>query len=268
MALILPAMLITSCSNDDDNSVAPETSKTFKLASVANPEIKGNAKFIKNADNSTTIELQLEGTPKGGMHPAHIHFNTAAEKGDIALDLEAVNGNTGFSTITISKLNDGSKITYEDLLKFDGYINVHVSAADLGTLVAQGDIGQNELTGASTKYPLASVSDENISGDITFSKRANGEALATIDLDNTMDGVDYPAHIHMGSVDAPGAVLVTFASVNGKTGMSKTNVSNLDGKNDMFGYDKVLSIDGYVNVHNPVPTDLTVLVAQGNIGKN
>lgn len=269
MALVLPALLITSCSDDDDNVVAPEISKTYKLGSVSNPDINGTAKFIKNVDNSTTIELQLKGTSNGGMHPAHIHFNTAAESGEIALNLESVNGDTGFSTTTTSALKDGSEITYEELLKYNGYINVHVSADDLGTLVAQGDIGQNELTGMSSKYPLASVSNPEISGSITFEKRENGEALATIDLEGTEDDVEYPAHIHMGSVaNAPGDIIVTFASVNGTTGISKTNVSNLDGKSEFFGYEKVMAVDGYVNVHNPVPANLSVLVAQGDIGKN
>ena len=268
LALVLPVIFLTSCSGDDDNTNAPEISKTYKLESVANPEISGTAKFIKNADKSTTIELQLKGTPKGGMHPAHIHINTAAESGAIALDLGTVNGDTGFSSITTSTLNDKTNITYEDLLNFDGYINVHVSANDLGTLVAQGDIGQNELTGNATKYPLASVSDPAINGSITFEKRENGEALATISLKGTKADVQYPAHIHVGNVATPGAIILDFTPVNGTTGISKTNVSKLNGKQEFFGYDKVLTVDGYVNVHNPVPANLSVLVAQGNIGKN
>jgi hypothetical protein len=42
------------------------------------------------------------------------------------------------------------------LLDFDGYINVHLSADKLATLVAQGDIGQNDLD-VSKVYALGSV---------------------------------------------------------------------------------------------------------------
>jgi hypothetical protein len=49
----------------------------------------------------------------------------------------------------------------------DGYINVHLSATNLATLVA--DIGQNELTGTSKVYALGSVAVPNISGTATFS---------------------------------------------------------------------------------------------------
>jgi hypothetical protein len=55
-------------------------------------------------------------------------------------------------------------------LNFDGYINVHLSATNLATLVAQGDIGQNELTAVSKVYALGSVAVPNISGTATFSK--------------------------------------------------------------------------------------------------
>lgn len=270
MALVLPILFLTSCSSDDDNSNNPplEVSKTYDLGSVYNPGISGTAKFIKNEDNSTTIELQLSGTPAGGMHPAHIHFNTAVESGEVALTLGTVNGNTGFSTITTSTLNDGTSISYEDLLDFDGYINVHVSADDLGTLVAQGDIGQNELTDDSKTYLLASVSDPAISGNIIFKKRINGEALATINLTGTQEGVQYPAHIHLGSVASPGEVIVPFNDVDGSTGISMTNISFLQDSVDFYGYDNILIANAYVNVHNPEPTDLSVLVAQGNIGAN
>jgi hypothetical protein len=62
------------------------------------------------------------------------------------------------------------KITYQELLNFDGYINVHLSASSLATLVAQGDIGQNQLTGVSKVYPLGSVAVPAISGTATFFK--------------------------------------------------------------------------------------------------
>jgi hypothetical protein len=62
-----------------------------------------------------------------------------------SLTLKPVDGTTG-KTTTFKTLDNGSAITYQALLDFDGYINVHLSADKLATLVAQGDIGQNDLT--------------------------------------------------------------------------------------------------------------------------
>jgi hypothetical protein len=115
-----------------------------------------------------SIELELLNTPQGGSHPAHIHLNNAADGGDIALTLKPVDGTTGKSTTTFKTLDNGSAITYQALLDFDGYINVHLSADKLATLVAQGDIGQNDLTDVSKVYALGSVAVAGIDGTATF----------------------------------------------------------------------------------------------------
>jgi len=271
LPIIMGALVITSCSSDDDGIETPIIvgeldSTTYQLNSVSNPDIDGTAKIIKNDDNTITVELNLENTPDGGMHPAHIHFNTAAEGGDIALTLGTVDGTTGMSTITFSALDDGTSISYEELLEFDGYINVQASANDLGTLVAQGDIGQNELTGDSKVYALGSVAVDDIDGTATFKERKNGEALATIMLNNTPEDGMHPGHIHMNTAAEGGDIAFTFNAVNGATGMSNTNVSALDDGSD-FNYEDVLTYDGYINIHLSAD-DLETLVAQGDIGQN
>ncbi|MDC6403748.1 MULTISPECIES: CHRD domain-containing protein [Maribacter] len=270
LPIVMGAMLFTSCSDDDGDFIPPIVdggdSETYQLSSVSNPDISGTAKIIDNEDNSITVELELQNTPCGGMHPAHIHFNTAAEGGDIAITLGTVDGSTGMSSVTFSTLDDGTPITYEELLDFDGYINVHASADDLATLVAQGDIGQNELNGETKVYELGSVAIEEISGTATFSERVNGEALATIILNNTpADGI-HPGHIHMNTAAEGGDIAFTFNPVNGATGISNTNVSALD-DGTAFGYNDVLTYDGYINIHLSAD-DLATLVAQGDIGQN
>ena len=266
--LILPVLFITSCSTDDDEGTAPVVvqleSRTYALGSVADPTISGEATFIRNSDDTTTIELELTGTISDGEHPAILYYDTVAEQNDtVALDLGIVNGETGFSTMTTSEF------TFSELLDFDGHINVFLDDSTLGmnTIVAQGDIGQNELTGESTIYTLNEVDLPGASGTISFYERVNGEALATIELINTPAGNLLPAHIHMGSVaTAPGAIIFSFNEVDGTTGMSMTNVAHLDGDITFFGYDDVLTVDGYVNVHSQL--DLSVLIAQGDIGAN
>jgi hypothetical protein len=53
----------------------------------------------------------------------------------------------------------------------------------------------------------------------------------------------------MNSAAKGGGIAFTFNPVNGDTGISKTNVSKLnDGA--AFGYDQVLTYDGYINFHS------------------
>ncbi|WP_150450909.1 CHRD domain-containing protein [Arenibacter lacus] len=242
-------------------------SKEYALNSVALPSINGTATFHQRVSGAALLEIALEGTPIEGVHPAHIHANTAAEGGDIAISLASVIGETGKSWTHIEASDDGTALTYEELLEYDGYINVHLSAEELGVIVAQGDIGANALTGNKKSYDLASVSNTAISGTATFYERVNKETLVTLELTGTTTGAVHPAHIHMGSVaDAPGAIMVTLNSVVGETGVSHTNVTQLNG-GDALDYEAMLAIDGYINVHLSTD-DLGTIIAQGNVGVN
>lgn len=277
IVLFMSCMTLLSCSSDSDDDMGgmepvgpedPTTGKniTYILNPVAVENISGEAKFIENKDNSVTIELELINTPAGGQHPAHIHYNNAAEGGGIALTLGAVDGTTGKLSTTVSALNDGTVINYDDLLAFNGYINVHLSADDLSTIVGQGDIGVNSLTGTSKSYDLMEKAVPGIQGTVTFFERLSGEALSVIELTNTPENGVHPAHIHNNTAVEGGGIAFSFNPVDGTTGMSKTNIKQLD-NGDAIGYNDLLDFDGYINVHLSAD-DLGTIVAQGDIGQN
>lgn len=263
-------LILSACNNDDDGSPEPEGPATtgeevvYNLAAIGNSGISGTATFAELEDNSTLITLNLTGTSSGGDHPTHIHINSAAEGGSIAMDLNNVEGGTGLSETVITETNDGTEITYEQLIAFDGYINVHSSAEDLATLLAQGDIGSNVLTGESVSYELTSVSDPGISGQAVFSERASGETLITVSLTGTADGSDHPSHVHMNSAAEGGGIVLDLSNV--ADGTAKTHVAALNDGTPIT-YDELLDLDGYINVHNS-SSDLGTLVAQGDIGQN
>ena len=158
------------------------TKKIYTLRSVSNTAISGTATFTKRVSGKTLVSIALTGTTAGVTSIAHIHTNTVAETGGVVVDLTSINGATGKSETSISKLNKGVAISYDELLNFNGYINVHESASALSTLIAEGDIGRNELTGTSITYPLNAVSNNAISGIAKFTKRVSGETLVSIAL--------------------------------------------------------------------------------------
>jgi hypothetical protein len=94
------------------------------------------------------------------------------------------------------------------LLDFDGYINVHLSADKLATLVAQGDIGQNDLTDVSKVYALGSVV-AGIDGT-HFYKRVNGEAHDS-KAEKYPAGGSHPGHIHMNTAVEGGGIAFTLS---------------------------------------------------------
>jgi hypothetical protein len=70
-------------------------SKVYQLGAVGTSGVTGTATIIEKSDATLSVELELKNTVAGASHPAHIHLNTAAEGGDIALTLKAVDGATG-----------------------------------------------------------------------------------------------------------------------------------------------------------------------------
>ena len=266
--LLAIPVFFTSCDDDSEDIMTPSPTGNeteYNLSSLTDENISGTAIFVEN-ENSTTVVLDLSNTSGTELHPAHIHANTAAEGGNIVISLEPVDPATGTSSTEITATDAGDAITYEQLIDLDGYINVHQSENDLGTILAQGDIGQNDLTGTTKVYNLSERAVEGISGTITFAERINEEALATIDLEGTPEDGEHPAHIHFNSYVQGGGIAFTFNPVNGTTGMSQTNVAELD-DGSAITYQQLLSYDGYVNVHLSAD-DLATIVAQGDIGQN
>lgn len=263
--LILSTAAVLSACDDDEEPAGPQLTgnqKEYTLAPVSDPAISGTVTFAERDDDQVVITIQLVGTMSGNMHPAHIHANSAAEGGGIVLDLETVNGADGRSETVVNALNDGTPISYDDLLNFDGFVNVHLSAADLGTLIAQGDIGANELTGDEKVYTLTPVADPSVSGTATFAKRQDGSTLVTIALEGTEAGASHPAHIHATTVAQGGPIVIDLKNVDGTSGMSRTQVDSMrDGTS--ITYEELLEFDGYLNVHTG-----NTFVVQGDIGQN
>ncbi|MGF1556201.1 CHRD domain-containing protein [Paucihalobacter sp.] len=265
--LFVAMYCLVGCSDDDTEPQFTGESKQFELFSQSNPAISGIVTFATRDDGATLITIQLSGTSSGGNHPAHIHANTAAEGGGILIDLTSVDGASGRSETVVTALNDGTPVTYEELINdLDGYINVHLSPSDLATIIAQGDFGRNELTSTSKTYKLNAVSNSAISGTAKFTKRVSGEALVSIALAGTTSGVSAPAHIHLNNVVQGGGIAVDLTPVNGATGKSETSISELnDGTS--INYDGLLDFNGYINVHESA-NNLPTIIAQGNIGAN
>lgn len=269
LVMLLCSFVLVGCDDDDDNDggiVPTGNSQTYALNSVSDHDISGEVTFHELSDGTTSVEIELTGTSSDQTYPAHIHFNSVAEGGDIAVTLTSVDGNTGESTTIVTEADDESALSYDELIEFDGHVNVHLSPDDLQTLVAAGDIGANELTGESVQYDLHSVSDPDIQGTATLYERASGETLVTLDLENTSSDGIHPAHIHINTAAEGGDIAVTLNSVNGETGMSITHVGEFD-DGEAVTYDELIDYDGYINVHLSAD-NLGTLIAQGDIGQN
>lgn len=263
----LMMVFISACDDDDDKNDGPNLtgeSKTYTLNTVANPNVSGTVKFEERSDNSTLVTIDLDGTTSG-THPAHIHENSAAETGSIIIDLNAVPSGSGKSETIVNELNNGTEITYDELLMLNGYVNVHLSATDLATLIAQRDIGENELTGSSATYTLNAVNDSGVSGTARFAKRKSGSTLVTVDLDGASPTANYPMYIYDNTLALTGPVAINLNNYTGSTGSSVTSIRKLN-NGTTINYDQLTDFNGHINISTSA-TNATY-ISQGNIGSN
>jgi hypothetical protein len=144
--IVVMMIFFTACKSDEDPD-PQEMQRVYNMNPVENQAIKGKITFLKLNESSTQITIELEGTTEGNSHPAHIHENSVSEGGGVVIPLTNVDGATGMSVTTVTEFRDGTPVTYEDLLMYDGHVNVH-DHQDASIYIAQGDIGSN-ATGSS-----------------------------------------------------------------------------------------------------------------------
>tara|TARA_R110001632_G_scaffold72068_2_gene166949 strand:+ start:466 stop:918 length:453 start_codon:yes stop_codon:yes gene_type:complete len=136
------SLAISGCSKDDSTAKDTTSVKVYTLSSVSNSKITGKVTFTMNEDGSTTILLEINGSSTD-VHPAFIYFNNAETGGKVAITLEPIDCDCESSSTIITTLDDGTPITYEQLLKFDGHIKIHQNEEHLEIVITQGNIGAN-----------------------------------------------------------------------------------------------------------------------------
>jgi uncharacterized surface protein with fasciclin (FAS1) repeats len=90
--------------------------------------------IIKGDTRNSTVTVLMQGTPAGGKHPMHFHAGNCDSNGDIVVPLNDLDGTTGTSRTVLN-------VPYGTIIGGDHYLNVHLSAEDMGTIVACGEVG-------------------------------------------------------------------------------------------------------------------------------
>ena len=135
------SLLISGCGKDDATEVIL-AKNVFALTPVADSNISGNVSFVKYEDGRTEVILQINNSSKD-IHPAFIYMNSLAEGGPVALTLAPIECDCEESITVVSKLDNGTPITYEQLINFDGHLKIHQNSDHLEIVIAQGNIGLN-----------------------------------------------------------------------------------------------------------------------------
>lgn len=239
--------------------------------------VNATATFWELNNEETIVTLSLdESTGASVVHTSHIHFNSAEEGGDIAYFLTPIDG-TDPDASSARIVNE----SFDTLIEFDGYINIHESVENIGTIVSQGNIGANtdvqiELgldaveNSQNIEYNLNAVSNNGeffangVNATATFLELTSDLTLVTLDLNTngaTGTSKSHPAHIHENSVEEGGGIVWYLGAIDAMDPDSKSSMLI----NESF--DTLTSFDGYINIHESL-TSLDVILSQGNIGSN
>lgn len=274
-----------ACGDDDDDDVTFDNREvTYELSANENSGIapdgfEATATFMEFTENQTIVRLELLDGSTGTTvsHPAHIHMNTAAEGGDIVYFLGPLDGLGAAPGVSFHMVN----ATFNELIDFNGYINIHESNAAIGNVVSQGNIGSNAeaaveersidimTDGRSISYDLESRSNagpvsDGIEATATFTELNANMTLVTLDLTAGSTGTSFchPAHIHMNSASEGGDIAYFLGPVDGLAAAEGISYAIVD-----ESYDFLIDYDGYINIHESNAA-IGNVVSQGNIGSN
>lgn len=121
--------------------------------------VSGDATLTDNGDGTTTIDVLVDGSTGG--HPIHLHSGSCADLGDVVVPLNDVDED-GVSITTVNL----PLSTIQDPEVGPHAINIHLSADEIATYVACGDVpttevaatgGQTDTSTATTTTPATGV---------------------------------------------------------------------------------------------------------------
>ena len=260
-SLISLFLCLISCEEELPN--VSGKNRLYEITSISDDRIDGQMIIRERNDGSTQLELSLNGVRSDHVHPAYIHFNTALEGGGIAMTLIPVDGNSSTSVTEITKLDSGVPISYDELVAFDGHINIQLDD-DHGTVVAQADIGENALTGRFQQFPLDEVTIAGADGLLTIHERESGYSLLEVVLEASVAGRQHPTTLNFGSMENEGGIAVTLNPIDGDNGIGKTHLEELDG--DLLApYEALINFQGFIRVHLGPDGEMDTVVSEGNI---
>lgn len=141
-------LMAVGCANDTDELDVRES--VYLLHRVSTTPISGEVTFTEIDPTTIQVAIQLDGTQSGTLgHPAHLHFGSVTEAGELAMRLNDVDSDTGES-ITIlenQQLSDGQALTFDMLQEMNGSIKIHMNVPEGSVFsnfaVATGNIGAN-----------------------------------------------------------------------------------------------------------------------------
>lgn len=139
----------------------------------------------------------------------------------------------------------------------------------LGVVLMLVSCGEEDAPLRESTYLLHRVGTTPINGTVTFVELSNEQIRVDIALENTVDGIPFPAHLHFGNIGETGELAFRLTDVDGATGLSTTILDRAELLNgSQFSFDFLQEMNGSVKIHLNDSFFRNIAIAAGNIGTN
>ena len=127
--LILACLFLGACYSDE-NSLYTGNELQYNLieGSYFDQQTSGYLTVRERSDQSLELDVHLDGTLKGAVHPVHLHFGSLADDQPVAAwlnPIEDLNGGQGQSMTHLTSLDDSTPITFNQFKAMNGSIKIH-----------------------------------------------------------------------------------------------------------------------------------------------
>jgi len=138
------SVILISCQETMTTSDFTGNEVTYDLQPASQYNISGIVTFKERRDGTTEVNVKLTGTSGDSKLPVHLHLgDISTPDADVAALLNPVNATTGISETHLKQLANESDITYEDVIKLNACIKIHLSdtGPERDVILAGGNIG-------------------------------------------------------------------------------------------------------------------------------
>lgn len=130
----------------------------------------------------------------------------------------------------------------------------------------------SEFTGNALNIDMipGTVQGNTTSGKIVIRERSDGKAQIEISLDNVLSNADHPVHLHLGSLDDDGDVVLLLDRLTEENGIGKsTTILEALDNNTSLNYTSLLTFNGSIKIHFEASGPLeNEILGAANIGIN
>lgn len=137
---------IMSCETSQDQTEELRSTTYTMYRANYNPT-SGEVIVTELSPGVLEFKISLKNTDPNNQHPAHLHFGSVREVGELAFNLNPVDGATGKSVTVLDKekLSNGDLLTYDVFKQLDGSVKVHMNEDFFQHMVLSfGNVGKNE----------------------------------------------------------------------------------------------------------------------------